>query len=271
MRVIGIITDYGKRDGYAAALLGEMAKIHPGLRVIEITHEVPPHNSLYAAVVLWQALRSFPSDALFLTIVDPEVGSDRSILITERKGQLFVAPDSGVLHFPLLDPTTRVYSLKPELLNTRPYLTTTFSGRDLMAPLVARLALNEIKIEEIASPCTEYHLLHIPLPVFEPYRWQGHIIHCDRFGNLISDLPPPPEDLWASTRVFINDIPVGPIRKAYSEVRQGSLVATVGALETVEVSVNQGSAQERLMIRPGAKLELLLTSTTLPPPLPWLK
>lgn len=268
---MGILTDYGEEDGYAASLLAEIYKCSPALKTIPITHRVPPQDLLYAAVVLWQAMKSFPQEALFLVVVDPEVGSARNILIVERKGQLFLAPDSGVLHFPLQDPQARVWALLPQYQEARPYLTTTFAGRDIMAPLAARLATGELTPEKIATPCSEYQILNLPPPLFEPYRWSGHILHTDHFGNLISDLPAPPEHLWQATRVFVNEIPVGPIRHSYSEVKPGSLVATVGALETVEVSVNRGSAREKLRSQRGAKIEILFTSETAPPLLPWLR
>jgi S-adenosylmethionine hydrolase len=269
VRPIGIITDYGKKDGYAGALLAEIYKVSPEIPVIEITHEVPPQDLLYGAVVLWQCIRTFPRETIFLVVVDPEVGSTREILIVKRNDQLFVAPDSGVLHFALMDPKSRVYAVDPEFARKGPLKTTTFAGRDLMAPLSARLAVGEITPEAVGRPSEEYMILEIPQPIFDPYRWRGHILHSDRFGNLISDLPAPPDELWATTRVFLEDIPIGPIRRSYSEVQTGSLVATVGALETVEVSVHRGSALERLRKGVGSPIELLFPSEVPSPSFPW--
>lgn len=252
--IVTLTTDYGRQDGYVGALKGAILSSAPTVHIVDISHDIPPHDRLAGAVCVLQSARSFPLGCVHLVVVDPEVGSGRAGLIVSAWQQWFVAPDSGVLHFALTASEKNVYKINA--LEARKSQTTTFDGRDWFGPVAARLAAGE-SVSALAEPTDDYATLKLPPPVFEDYRWVGHALHIDRFGNIVSNLPSPPAEAHAKARVFVGDRPIGPIRKAYSEVDPGKPVATIGALETVEAGIHAGSGQMQWQTRRGQKFEIL--------------
>lgn len=266
-RTISLITDYGQRDGYVGALKGVLRAAAPNAVVVDITHQIPPQDVLAGAVAVLTACRDFPADSIHVVVVDPEVGSDRPGLLLRAWGQWFVAPDSGVLHFALAAADAEVRRLNPNLRQPRS-AGTTFDGRDWFAPAAAALA-NGASIDDLGTPTDDWLELDLPQPTFEPYRWVGHVLHIDHFGNCISDLPAPATNIRGTTRSFLGADPIGPIRTAFSAVAEGGAVATIGALGTVEIAVNGGSAAARFGARRGDRVELLFPSPQPTPALPW--
>jgi S-adenosylmethionine hydrolase len=95
--VIALLTDFGTRDHYAGTMKGVVLGICPDATVVDITHDIPPHDVLAGALELAASYRYFPVGATFLVVVDPGVGSARRPMAAEAGGYRFVAPDNGVL------------------------------------------------------------------------------------------------------------------------------------------------------------------------------
>jgi hypothetical protein len=266
VRVVTIITDYGKRDGYTGVLKTFLASFRGDVEVVEVTSEIPPFDLLSGAVVVFQTMKGSPPGTIHLVVVDPGVGTERGGVVVVSHNQYFVAPDNGVLHFPLLSPQKKVIRISPSL--RRRTRTTTFDGRDWFVEVVA-LLLQPVPLSRLGEETSSYYLLEIPPPIFEPHRWKGFVIHIDHFGNYVSNLPPPPPDLERSCKVFLHEIPVGPIRRGFGEVGKEQWVATIGSLETVEISLREGNAYHRAGYPRGTPVEILFPSPTTPPSLPW--
>src|ERR1700691_5762553 len=96
-RLITLTTDFGMSDHFVGTMKGVIAGIAPAARVVDITHEITPYNTLESAFVIAQAAPYFPKGTIHVVVVDPGVGGDRRAILVESGGQFFVAPDNGVL------------------------------------------------------------------------------------------------------------------------------------------------------------------------------
>jgi len=138
--VIALMTDFGEDDFFVASLKGVIAKINPSARIIDITHRIPSFDIGAAGLVLSSSYKYFPPKTIFLVVVDPGVGSYRRILLAKTKNFFFIAPDNGVLSLVLDE--EKVQKLI-EVKNRKfflPEVSSTFEGRDKMAPIAAWLS-----------------------------------------------------------------------------------------------------------------------------------
>src|SRR4026207_2472597 len=138
--VIALLSDFGTRDHYAGTMKGVMTGICPDVTLVDITHEITPHDVMEGALQLAASCRYFPAGTIFLAVVDPGVGSSRRGIAAEAGGYRFVAPDNGVLTAVLRDmPAKKIVELT-ERRYARPTVSRTFEGRDRFAPAGAWLA-----------------------------------------------------------------------------------------------------------------------------------
>src|SRR5512140_2803991 len=99
VRLIALLTDFGSRDQYVAAMKGVILSINPAARILDITHEVQPQRIQQAGYLLWSVYKYFPKGTVFVAVVDPEVGTKRNIVGVRTKQFIFLAPGNGLLDF----------------------------------------------------------------------------------------------------------------------------------------------------------------------------
>jgi len=233
---ITLLTDFGTRDGYVAAVRGVIATLAPTARVEDATHEVEPGDVRGAAWVLEAYWRRYPPGTVHLIVVDPGVGGERRALAAFAEERYFVAPDNGVL--------TRVLSAVPfravELAHpSEGEISNTFHGRDLFAPVAAGLALGR-PLDAFGAPIDEPVLLPLHPPVRGEGVVRGIVEHVDRFGNLITNVPG--EWCVGAESVRMGGREIGPLRTRYVDVEPGEALALVGSAGLVEIAVRDGSA-----------------------------
>src|SRR5215212_5271874 len=182
MRTISLLTDFGTRDPYVAAMKGVIAS-RTGARVIDLSHDIAPFDIFGAAFFLRDAVPWWPAGTIFVAVVDPGVGSARRILAVERDERLLLAPDNGILHFFLQD--ARVVSVEKESFFL-PRGSSTFHGRDRFAPVAAALA-NGTPLQELGPAIGDPLRLDYHEPSYGG-KVRGTIIAVDRFGNAITDV-----------------------------------------------------------------------------------
>ncbi len=233
--LVTLLTDFGYRDSYVAEMKAVLLSAAPSAQLLDISHEVPPGNVLAAQYILARTWAQFPSGSVHLAVVDPGVGSRRRAIAARSAGHYFVGPDNG-LFTPVLDGATVVELAVPE--NAAP----TFHGRDVFAPVAARLVLGE-PVEKLGTPVPDPVRLSPPTPVREGERVRGVVIYVDRFGTLITNIA---RELAAGkAAVQIRGIVV-PLRRTFADVEPGQLVALVGSGGTVEIALRDGAAAARL-------------------------
>src|SRR5438445_10884178 len=185
--VIALLTDFGTRDHYAGTMKGVALGICPDATLVDISHDLPPHDVLGAALELAAAYKYFPAGTIFLVVVDPGVGSARRGIAAEAGDYKFVAPDNGVLTAVFDEhPPKRVVELT-ERKYARPTVSRTFEGRDRFAPAAAWLAKG-IELAALGRPAASIHHLDLPRPRLDPDALTGEVLRVDRFGNLITNI-----------------------------------------------------------------------------------
>lgn len=252
MTCITLLTDFGTVDEYVAVMKGVILSVGHDIRIIDITHHIPPQDTAAAADMIIAAFDWFPKGTVHVIVVDPGVGSDRSIIAASGGGHLFLAPDNGIpAALNGAAAFDRVVRVGSERFFRQP-VSATFHGRDIFAPVAARMATGT-DIGTLGHPVPPESLT--PLPGIPPRELadgslEGHVISEDRFGNLITNLP---EKLLADhfshgfpdrLEIEIGGRRVSGLSPTYSAVAPGRLLAVIGSRGRLEIAVNCGSARD---------------------------
>ncbi|HEY7515026.1 MAG TPA: SAM-dependent chlorinase/fluorinase, partial [Vicinamibacteria bacterium] len=173
--IVALLSDFGIRDHYAGAMKGAVLSACPEAEVVDLTHEIEPHDVFGAAFALSAAFQAFPPGTVFLAVVDPGVGTERRGLAAGARGHLFVAPDNGLLTLVLADGHgASIHEIaNTALLPGR--VSSTFHGRDVFAPVAGHLARGG-PLAFVGPPTASPVLL--PLPEVTPFRpgvWIGTV------------------------------------------------------------------------------------------------
>lgn len=252
---VTLLSDFGTVDGYAAAMAGVIAAAAPAARIESASHDIPPGHIRTAALTLSRYAFLYPEETVHLVVVDPGVGTDRRALAGRIDGRYFVAPDNGVLSRVLHEARdVELVALRPDphtaADGSERRTSATFHGRDVFAPAAGRLASGST-LESLGSPVTDPVRLPLPGPTRAGDEVSGEVIEVDRFGNLVTSIP---ESWIPGGRVYVEGRGVGPVRRTYGDVGEGELLALVGSLGLLEVSVRDGSAADRLDVGRGARV-----------------
>jgi S-adenosyl-L-methionine hydrolase (adenosine-forming) len=239
-----LLTDFGTADGYAAAMAAVIAAAAPDVLLEHASHDIPPGDVLAAALALSRYATVYPPGTVHLTVVDPGVGTARRPLAATLDGRHFVGPDNGLFTL-VLRGAEHVRIADVGRVGRGPAAAPTFHGRDVFAPAAARLAQGH-PVEDLGPPVLDPVLLAIPQPEREAGRIRGQVLQVDRFGNLITNLPA----AWVhpfvadhpDARVRVETVGVGALRRTYGDVEPGSVVALIGSLDLLEISIRDGHA-----------------------------
>jgi S-adenosylmethionine hydrolase len=252
---ISFTTDYGLSDGFVAACHGVIARLAPDVRVIDMTHLVNPADVVRGAAVLAQTVPHLPP-AVHLAVVDPGVGTRRRPVALDTPGGVLVGPDNGLLPWAadaLGGITGAVVLSNPDWL--APQVSRTFHGRDVFAPVAARLAAGA-PLAGAGSACDPATLVRLPEPVLRvgPGWVEAEVLTVDRFGNVQVAAPASALDGLAGS-VTVNGVPA--VRGAtFGAVPDGGLVVIADSADRVAVAVNGGRAAVVLSVEPGDVLRL---------------
>jgi S-adenosylmethionine hydrolase len=264
-RPITFLSDYGYEDDFVGVCHGVVARVAPNVRVIDITHGIPRHNVRAAALVLRNALPHMPP-GVHLAVVDPEVGAERRAVAIRcaEENRLLVGPDNGVLSLAAdafggaveaMDIGRSPWRLEP--------VSATFHGRDIFAPVAARLAA-DMALPEAGDPCDADSLARIELsrPEARDGALVAHALAVDRFGNVILDATHAdldgsdirlgrPLELVAGAQRFTAWYAV-----TFADVRPGEFLVYEDAYRMLAVAVNRGNAADLLDLAPGGELRI---------------
>jgi len=254
---ITLLTDFGYSDPYAAAMKGVILRINPEAAIVDITHDVTPHNVDEAGFIIESLYKYFPDGTIHVVVVDPGVGSERAILVVQTSNYIFIAPDNGVLKYIFNgEEGFKVYRLKEGSIPSDD-ISSTFHGRDIFAPLAARISLGE-PIDSLCRPFSGFLRGEVKRPVIDRDRIVGQIIYVDRFGTCVTNI----EECMLGNR-NVKRIEAGLCRidrmsSKYVDVPKGSPLALIGSSGRVEISINQDSAKERFGLNVGDRVVVTL-------------
>jgi S-adenosylmethionine hydrolase len=260
--VVALLSDFGSSDHYAGSMKGVVLSVCPDATLVDIAHDLAPHDVLAGALELAACYRFFPSGTVFLVVVDPGVGSSRRGLAADTGEYRFVAPDNGVLTAVFHEaPPKKVVELT-ERKYARPTVSRTFEGRDRFAPAAGWLAKG-LPLVSLGRSITDYRQLDIPVAAVSDERVEGQVLRVDRFGNLITNIERRQfEKLAAASSVVIaaagREIPR--LVNTYDEAQGSEACALFGSTDHLEIAVNAGSAAERLGLDRGAAVVVRRTA-----------
>jgi S-adenosylmethionine hydrolase len=260
--LVALLTDFGRSDAYAGVLHGVIAGIAPRTRVIDLTHDVPPQDVRAGAFLLLTAYRHFPPDTVFVAVVDPGVGSERALLAVRAGPYTFVGPDNGLLRWAVEDAGGARAAVRLEQSAYRlPEVSVTFHGRDIMAPAAAHLTRG-VPLSGLGPPAGPLSGTPLPRPQTEPGGLRGEVLHVDRFGNCITNLPPLPGAVRLAGRLA----PRVATYAAGARDHPGDTVTLTGSAGWLEVALPGGSAAALLGVAPGASAILTPSPSLCPSP-----
>ena len=268
-------TDFGLVDGAVSAMYGVAYTVNPALKIHDLTHDITPYNVWEASYRLIQTINYWPEGTVFVSVVDPGVGSDRkSVVVKTKSGRYIVTPDNGTLtHVIRLEGVEAVREID-ENVNRLPRSgeSYTFHGRDVYAYTGARLAAGIISFEGVGPELPVDSLMSLPIvePTFDGKAVYGTIDVLDvRFGSLWTNIPRTlflQAGICYGDRVSItieNDTRcvyhnIIQFAKSFSDVYVGEALAYVNSLDCVAVAINQGSFARAYNIGTGTNWKIRL-------------
>ena len=251
-------SDFGLVDGAVSAMYGVAYSVHPEIRIHDLTHDITPFSIWEASYRLIQTINYWPERTVFVSVVDPGVGSDRkSVVVKTRSGRYIVTPDNGTLTHVLRLEGIEAAREIDEHINRLPRSgeSYTFHGRDVYAYTGARLASGIIDYEGVGPEIPVESLTSLPIvePRLEGKAVCGTIDVLDvRFGSLWTNIP---RTLFLQTGVQFGDRVSITIEndtrcvyrniiqyaRSFSDVYVGEALAYVNSLDCMAVAINQGS------------------------------
>jgi S-adenosylmethionine hydrolase len=260
------MTDFGEDDFFVASLKGVIAKINPSARVIDITHRLPSFDIKAGSFILFSCYKYFPARTIFLVVIDPGVGTTRKLLLAETDNYFFIAPDNAVLSLVLEEEGIKQLRYITNQNYFLPEISRTFEGRDKMAPVAAWLSKG-ICSEEFGPGATLYKKFTAEKPQLKRDEITGHILHIDKFGNLITNISGGMLELLQKKtgkkffRLSVKDREINSFERSYSSVKKGELIFLVGSVGLIEIAAKESSAARKLKIKSGDKVRILVRST----------
>jgi hypothetical protein len=254
--MIVFLSDFGQKDEYVGVVKGVISSINPQVRIVDLCHHIPAQNVSWAGLVLYKSYRYFPQNSIFLSVVDPGVGSERKIIILQAEDYYFLAPDNGLLTLIYRNlKLQKLVQVQIEKFSFKPF-SSTFHGRDVFAPISAHLSLGK-ELTVFGTEIEEIKLIDYLWPEFGDQQVIAKVIHIDGFGNLITNLEREKfEKLgWREFEVAIKQKRISGIVSSYSQ--GGDLVAIWESRNLLEIAVPNGSAAQKLKAELGEEVRLI--------------
>jgi len=268
-------TDFGTSDGAVSAMYGVALKVDPTLSIFDLTHDIPQYDIWEASYRLVQTVQYWPAGTVFVSVVDPGVGSSRrSIAVRTKGGQFIVTPDNGTLtHVRMLQGIDEARVLEEDAHRlTGSELSYTFHGRDVYAYTGARLASGQLAFEAVGERIDSASLVELPHAVAERSgdALEGTIDVLDvRFGSLWSNIP---HTLFAGLGVDYGKRVEVSLRndtrevyrntmvyaKSFADVALGEPLLYINSILNVAVAINQGSFARAYNIGTGLSWKIAI-------------
>ena len=259
MRVITLTTDFGHSE-YVAQMKGVILGIAPDVRIVDISHDISPQCVIEGAFVLMSSVPHF-KDAVHVAVVDPGVGSERAALVFQCRTGILVGPDNGLLapaaEMLGLEGCFRIEDKAAKFIDEHHEISHTFHGRDIFAPVAARLAQGEIEPSDVGCAVDRYIKLDIMGSKTTDKGTSGTILRVDRFGNILTNIKPSAINAGLHEKF---DVIIGKKKfaarfvRTYSDADTDELIVLKSSAGLLELSINGASAAEKINSKPGQKV-----------------
>lgn len=259
--LVTLLTDFGDTDFFVPSIKGVLLGINPQIRIVDLSHRIPPHGIEQAAFFLKSCYEYYPDGTVHVVVVDPDVGSDRRALLVSTSRYFFLAPDNGVLS-PIFQNEA---SVEVRAIENKQYRLdsagATFDGRDLFAPSAAWLTKGQ-------SPGSYGRLIrdYVTFPDDPPKMnnqvLEGRIEYIDHFGNVITNITSSEMQTFRSVTkkdcsgLRTGDLTIKGIKSFYGEGATGLPELLMNSNGHLEIFIKQGRAADRCGLQRGQKVEL---------------
>ncbi len=257
--IITLTTDFGLQDHYVSAMKAVILGIKADVRLVDVSHEIPPQDVMAGAWVVRNSAMLFPPKTVHLVVVDPGVGTERNPVAIRIGDQFFVGPDNGI--FSLIGED---FDYKAVILDNEKYWreerSKTFHGRDIFAPVAAHIA-SGTDLSELGRPLEKLVTYRWAMPISDKDGIQGWIVHIDRFGNLVSNIPSSliEETIGSSKlRIYTGNTILHEIVSTFGSVPDGEPAAYIGSSDKLEIAINKGNAKQMLGVEKGAQISIVI-------------
>lgn len=273
-------SDFGTKDGAVSAMKGVAHNVDADLQLFDLTHEIPAYDIWEAAYRLHQVASYWPAGTVFVSVVDPGVGTERrSIVMKSKSGHYFVTPDNGTLT--LVSDALKIDAVRQidEKINRRNNSDSsyTFHGRDVYAYTAARLASGKISFEEVGPLLTASLIrLEYQKPVVANNSIKGNIPVLDiQYGNVWTNIP---DSFLKKLNILIGEKirvkifnkdslmyqGVVPYVKTFGDVKEGEKMGYINSLMNFSLAINRGSFSDLFNIKSGKDWSLQITKASIP-------
>lgn len=258
-KIITLTTDFGLQDYYVSAMKAVILGISPDVRMIDISHDIPPQDIMAGSWVVKNSTPLFPDGTIHLVVIDPGVGTEREPVALKVGNQYYVGPDNGIFSLLIEDRDFEAVRLNNEKY-WREGPSNTFHGRDIFAPVAAHISQG-VPLDDLGEAINKLVTYRWASPIADKDGLQGWIIHIDKFGNLVTNLS---ESLIndtlddSSVKIYIGNTILEDIVNTFGSVPEGEPAAYIGSSGMLEIGINKGSAEEMLGVQKGAQISLVL-------------
>jgi len=255
--IITLLTDFGYKDHYVAAMKGVILSIARDAVIVDISHGVPKFDVRAASYILKCAYKYFPRNTIHVAVVDPGVGTGRRGVVVRTRNYVFVGPDNGLLVLAAKeDGIEEVRAIENRRLMLHP-ISYTFHGRDVFSPVAAHLALG-VPLSEVGPRVESLTEPEFTRPVVEQGVLKCEVLHIDDFGNVVlnatrSDLANAGLEYGETCRVLLSrGVAIeAPLLPSYGYTERGSPLLLVNSEGHLELAVNMDSAARRFGVQVG--------------------
>lgn len=185
-KIVALITDFGYKSPFVGIMKGVIKTTAPESEIIDITHNISEYSIQEAAFVLAHSYSYFPKNTVFVTVVDPGVGSNRKIVLLKTEKYYFIAPDNGILSWTIKkEKVKKIISVTNNKYFFQP-VSNTFHGRDIFAPIAGHI-INGIDINNFGPEISKIYKISFPEIIKINNVFQGQVLYIDKFGNVITN------------------------------------------------------------------------------------
>lgn len=257
--LITLITDFGLEDPFVGIMKGVMFSLNSAVKVVDICHNVPPHDVVQAAYQWKAAYSFFPLGTIQVGVVDPGVGGNRKGILAVSERYFYVAPDNGLLTLvEQEDPFNAVYELRNNNLQLSK-VSSTFHGRDIFAPVASHLSCG-VCPEDFGPKIKEIERLALPTPYTDnKNNLRGNIVGVDRFGNLLTNIAREQFKKLLGRGCFeliIKGNSITRFQNYYAEQPSSEPFILVNSMDYLEIALTNGRADRRLAVGAGEQFTI---------------
>lgn len=264
------MTDFGEKGShYVAAMKSIIFQINSEVKIIDINHNISPYSISEANFLIYYALQNFPPESIIICVVDPGVGTKRDLLaVKTKKSIIVIGPNNGI--FSLLSSMSEIDQIvkieNESLYKQKQEISYTFHGRDIMAPIAAKLSLG-IPFNQVGPQIKEQDLIINHTMQKSLFRNESMAeltaLYIDSFGNIITNLHKTEfknHVIKENRKIEI----IKPIRSqvsianTFAELKENEIGFIGGSSEFMEICLKNKSASEVLNIKPGDRMQIQL-------------